>query len=257
MNVIVKYLNPEISNKSTYEYLLFILNQLHEELIAYPNNIPDQVSSLIYSSDFNEYNTSLNQFFINKNYCPSIISNLFNWIRCTKRVCCYCPNPSFSFQSFPLLLLDLDQLYNYNGNNIVKNSLNLQTCLELYPTIQYYNKNNKENDICPYCKSNSDYYTYHSFQTSPLYLLIIINRNSPISLTYKEDLVLPISQVSNFTYSNYKLLGVIMKEIPDYTFVIKNTENLINEKVIEQWIKFQNEIIKNIEFEKNEKSYEE
>ena len=257
MDIIIKYLNQDISNKSSDEYLLFILNRLHEELISYPNNNPDQVSSLISSSDFNEYNTSLKQFYINKNYCPSIISNLFSWIRCTKRACGNCQNCSFCFQSLPLLLLDLDQLNSLNNNNLSKNCFDLQSYLELSPTIQYYNKNNKMNDICPYCKSNCDYYTYHSFQTSPLYLLIKINRNNPISLTYKEDLALPVYQNSNFSKSNYKLIGVIMKENPDYTFVIKNSEDSTKGKINENWIKFMNEKIKNIWFEKNDKIYEE
>ena len=131
MNIILNFLDNDISKKSTYDFLLFILNTLHEELISYPDNIPRKGKLISFNSKFtNDIEESKNQFnnYYSTNYFKSMISELFNWIRREERFCSYCDSKSYvdskgknqkftySFQAFPIILFDIDEIAEYAKN---------------------------------------------------------------------------------------------------------------------------------------------
>ena len=83
LNIIFNFLNKDIFKLSTFDFLLFILNTLHEELISYPGN-----RLISFKSQFiNDISKSKEQFinYYSTQYLKSIISDLFNWIRREER----------------------------------------------------------------------------------------------------------------------------------------------------------------------------
>ena len=119
-----------------------------------------------------------------------------------------------------------------------------------------YNNNNV-NDTCPLCKQMGGSNINYSLQTSPQYFIIVINKNKPISLSYKEELELPIDENSDLHYRKYKLIGVIMREDNQFSCVMKNSEYENDGKIIENWIEFNDEKVNDIIFEQGKNNSEE
>ena len=251
MDIILKYLNNNLNTKinsnlnalSTSEYLLFILGQLHEELLSYPDNIPRQEKLISLENNFGEINTSKSQFYhyYNQTYTKTVISNLFNWIRRAKRTCNICNQSSYSFQAYPLIVFDLDHIVNYMNQRGKQINLDLKNLFIINSMIRY---NNNTNDTCPLCKQMGGSNINYSLQTSPQYFIIVINRNKPISLSYKEEFELPIDGNSDIYYNKYKLIGVIMKEGQEgkqFSCIMKNGDDEKIGKKIKNWIEFQDE----------------
>ena len=255
MDIILKYLNSNIATISTSECLLFILGQLHEELLSYPNIIPRQGKLISLENNYGEINTSKNQFYqyYNQTYTKTIISNLFNWIRRAKRTCNVCNQSSFNFQAYPLMVFDIDHLVNYMNYYKQQINLDLKTCFQINSMIKY---NNNTNDTCPLCKQTGGSYFNYSLQTSPQYFIIVINRKKQISLSYKEEFELPIDGNSDFYYTKYKLIGVIIREKNQFSCVMKNGENKKDGKKIENWIEFLDEKVNDITIEEGKNNSE-
>jgi len=262
MDIILKYLNNnlnkdlDINKVSTSECLLFILGQLHEELLSYPDNIPRQDNLVSFGNNFGEINTSKNEFYYyyNQTYSKTIISNLFNWIRRAKRTCNICNQSSYSFQAYPLIVFDLDHIVQYILQSKKQINLDLYNCFKINSLIKY---NNNVNDTCPLCKKMGGSNINYSLQTSPQYFIIVINKNKPISLSYKEELELPIDENSDLHYRKYKLIGVIMREDNQFSCVMKNSEYENDGKIIENWIEFNDEKVNDIIFGQGKNNSEE
>ena len=263
MDIILKYLNNnlnkdlDINKVSTSECLLFILGQLHEELLSYPDNIPRQDNLVSFGNNFGEINTSKNEFYYyyNQTYSKTIISNLFNWIRRAKRTCNICNQSSYSFQAYPLIVFDLDHIVQYMFQSKKQINLDLYNCFKINSLIKY--NNNNANDTCPLCKKMGGSNINYSLQTSPQYFIIVINKNKPISLSYKEELELPIDENSDLHYRKYKLIAVIMREGNQFSCVMKNSEYENDGKIIENWIEFNDEKVNDIIFEQGKNNSEE
>ena len=265
MDIILKYLNNNlnknknlnlnINDLSTSEYLLFILEKLHEELLSYPDNIPRQEKLISFESNFGEINASKKQFYqyYNQTYTKTLISNLFNWIRRVKRTCNICNQSSYSFQAYPLIVFELDHIKQYLNQYGKQNDLDLYNCFQTNSIIRYINKTN---DICPLCNKKGDSLLNYSLQTSPQYFIIIINRKKQINLSYKEELELPTDGNSDFYYKKYKLIGAIMREGNQFSCVIKNSEHEKEGKKIENWIEFLDEKVENIKIEHGQNNSE-
>ena len=117
--------------------------------------------------------------------------------------------------------------------------------------------NNNTYDTCPLCKQMGGSNINYSLQTSPQYFIIIINRNKPIGLSYKEEFELPIDGNSDIYYTKYKLIGVIMKELNQFSCIMKNSEYENEGKIIENWIEFNDEKINDIIIEQHKNNSEE
>jgi ubiquitin C-terminal hydrolase len=259
MDIILKYLNKDsninLNKVNTSEYLLFILGQLHEELLSYPDNIPRQEKLISLENNFGEINTSKSQFYYyyNQTYSKTIIANLFNWIRKAKRTCNICNQSSYSFQAYPLIVFDLDNIVNYMNQHGKQINLDLKYLFIINSMIKY----NNTNDTCPLCKQVGGSNINYSLQTSPQYFIIVINRNKPIGLSYKEEFELPIDGNSDIYYTKYKLIGVIVSEENQFSCVMKNSEYEREGKIIENWIEFNDEKVSDIIIEHGKNNSEE
>ena len=262
MNIILKFLNENINNASTYEYILFILNQLHEELISYEDNIPKNGSLISFDSPFDEKEKSKYKFYnyYQRDFLKSKISDLFNWIQRTDRTCNHCKKTLYSFRAFPLLLINLDSMFSYmtkNVNNKDNIRLDLQTCFKIY--FSYENKDNTANEMCPLCKKNSGFTYIYSLDTPPNYFVIVINKTNFINLFYSEELDITLEKDSKSFIKKYKLIGVLMKDLNslnNYSYVAQNSVEKKDGKTIENWISFKDENIRKIKFEKGQGNFE-
>ena len=257
MDILLKFIDKDLTNKSIYDYLMIILELLHQEFLSYPNNIPCQDNLISFSSPYGQFENSKNIFYnyYNNEYKKSKISDLFNWIRREKKICNKCNKYTISFQAFPILLFNLDKIDNfltqynlYNTNNPEK-ILKLDECFQVY-SLQNDIKNNQEK--CEFCQAVGSLYSNYSFQTSPKYLFIIINRIEKIKLAFSQELKLQKDEGSDLKYTKYKLAGVIIKEENNnYSCVLKQNE-YENERgtIIEEWKKFYDENAISIKFDK-------
>ena len=282
MNIILNFLDNDISKKSTYDFLLFILNTLHEELISYPDNIPRKGKLISFNSKFtNDIEESKNQFknYYSTNYFKSMISELFNWIRREERFCSYCDSKSnadsedknqkftYSFQAFPIILFDIDEIAEYAKNQKLYDakpkSFNLQDMFNIYSLIQY--KLDKEKEKCIFCKNGCLSVNYY-IETSPKYFIIVINRKEKIGFTYGNKFELKEEEKKgiHYEYKQYELISVIMKDRDKCSCAVKNCEYIeitdpkeMKKITYEEWIKFQDENVKNITFENDKNNNKE
>ena len=270
MNIILNFLDNDISKKSTYDFLLFILNTLHEELISYPDNIPRTGKLISFNSKFtNDIVKSKEQFdnYYSTQYLKSIISDLFNWIRREERFCSFCDSKcqnkkfAYSFRAFPIILFDLDEIAEYAKKqkfyDAKPKSFNLKDIFKIYSLIEY--KLDKENEKCIFCGNGCLSATYY-IETSPKYFIIVINRKEKIGFIYdkKFELKDEESKGIHYRYKNYELISVIIKDRDKCSCVVKNCEyedivNLKEKKKIkfEEWIRFQDEKVTILLIEKD------
>ena len=273
MNILLNFLNNDIFNLSTFDFLIFILNTLHEELISYPDNIQRKGKLISYNSQFtNDIIKSKEQFseYYSTQYFKSIISDLFNWIRREERFCSFCDSNNqiekfkkfaYSFQTFPIISFDLDEIVEYiTQHKLYKTnpkSLDLQETFKIYSLREY--KLDKEKEKCIFCGTGCLTATYY-IETSPKYFIIVINRKNKLGFTYgkKFELKEEENKGIHYDYKNYELISVIIHENDKWSCVVKNSEfeeirDFKTNKMIkfEEWIKFQDENVNNITFEKD------
>ena len=263
MNIFMKFVNKDISKQRLYNYFISILGFLHEELVNYPFVIPGKEPLISFNSPLSDLENSKNVFYqyYDNTYQKSIISNLFNWIRREARYCKGCKVTNYSYQSFPSLLLDLDDIDKFLTDNKMylegkEKKLDLQSCLNIYSLVEHINNNNKE-----FCSLSNEMVANRSnyfIDTSPPYFVIILNRTKEIHFSYKDEFELQKNDDSTYVYTKYKLRGVILKEAEKYSCVIKNSEykNKEEGKIMEHWKKFSDDKVKSIKFEKRGNYFE-
>ena len=77
----------------------------------------------------------------------------------------------------------------------------LQECFQIY---QIQNEFKGYQTQCTNCGYSGTLFSNYFFETSPLYLIIVINRTKTINLEYTENLELPKDTESNITIEKYK-----------------------------------------------------
>ena len=265
LNIISNFLNKDIFKLGTFDFLLFILNTLHEELISYPGSRGRLIS--FKSQYINDVSKSKEQFnnYYSTQYSKSIISDLFNWIRRKERFCSFCNEKSreyrfsYSFQAFPFIFFDLDKIIDYVTMHHLyvgkPKSLNLQDVFSLYSLIQY--KLDKEKEKCIFCKNGCLSANYY-IETSPKYFIIVINRKEKIGFTYGNKFELKEEEKIgiHYEYKQYELMSVIIQDGNKWSCFLKNCESEENTEFIEkrkskieEWIKYQDDKISNISLE--------
>ena len=260
MNIILNFLDKDISDKNLYNFMKFLLNTLHEELISYPDNIPSKGKLISFNSQFtNDKEKSIEQFnqYYNSNlYLKSIISDLFNWVRREERFCSFCDSNcqnkkfTYSYQAFPFILIDIEEIIDYATRQKLydekPNSLSLQDTLNIYPLMEY--KLDKENEKCIFCKNGCLSATY-SIETSPKYFIIVLNHSKKIGFTYGEYFELKEGKGVQYEYQKYELISIVIQEGHKWSCVIKNSECEDQKKgTIIEWIKFQDEKLNKITY---------
>ena len=245
--------------------MLFILNTLHEELISYPGSRGGLIS--FKSQYINDVSKSKEQFnnYYSTQYSKSIISDLFNWIRREERFWIFCNAKlkkkkfSYSFQAFPIILFDIDEIAEYAKNQKLYDakpkSFNLQDIFNIYSLIQY--KLDKEKEKCIFCKNGCLSANYY-IETSPKYFTIVINRKEKIGFTYGNKFELKeVEKIGiHYEYKQYELMSVIIQDGNKWSCFLKNCESEENTEFIEkrkskieEWIKYQDDKISNISLE--------
>ena len=250
MIIINNFLSPDIGKEDLSDYLSFVLQSLHNELIPFPKNV-NQENLISFNSPLEQRESSFAKFdnYYNdkvrneKNYKSSKISELFNFI-IEKKVSC---NSNFfisSFQAFPLIIFNIELLFK-NPNSNGELTIDLINCFMNYSKV-----GNKDNNPCIYCHQMHLFYNY--IYSSPTYFIIVLQRNNKPNIKIKYSSELDISNyVENPKFKKYKLIGIIMEEGNKYYSVIKNEKEY--ESNIEEWKIFQGERIIDIKIDKKKK----
>ncbi len=229
INIINSNFSPLFPNDAK-DLLIFLINRLHQELNNNSNNKTNYYNIV-------NGNDPLSQFFqyYIANY-NSIISDIFNWTCKVKRTCSQCKFNILSYQTFPYLILDLENTrkYKFNENHektiiSMKNGVNKDEFndrvnnfyeenenipINLIDCIEYYYNNKNEFDLlCPYCQSICKQISNNSIYSSPNIFIFILNRgkNNIFSVKMNYPRYLDISNYveSNQTPNYYELYGVI------------------------------------------------
>ena len=272
LKIILNFIDPENDKKSLDQYILFILDILHDELNESEKKKTNQISLLSFDSPFNTENESLNIFsnYYNE-YFKSKISELFHFIRKKYIICHQCKESSFySFQAFPFLIFDLKKVYDFiilqhteykqiisayknNPDVLNKKIENYLKKKELQPIhisncFEYYLKSKEFLEYtCKICNANTRYDSNYLIYKSPIYFIIILYREpeSTVNLLFDEELNLEtyVEKTSNF--KKYELIGVLnyfKKNNEDkYYTILRNSES---EK---KWIKFDDVQMKDVD----------
>ena len=250
MDIILNFLDQECSNKDLYNYILLILQNLHNELIEFPGNLQKE-NLESYNSSFSDRQTSYQQFiqYYNSTYKHSCISNLFNWMRLEYKLCINNNYELFSFQAFPLIQFDLDEIYNFMLNNKIlnPNSLNSKNneIVDIDNCFDCYSKMCSQSSIpCPVC--NNPHPSNYFIQCTQKYLILVIKRNKQIKLKYSYNL--DIRNYINDGFPTYTLSSVIIEETGKYSCLIRDeSEENYNKRI---WKKFSENQIYNLSDEK-------
>ena len=216
------------------DFLIYIIGRLHQELNKIESNqIKNSFYFNVVKNDDPLYNYL--QYFAS-NY-KSIISNVFNWTNQVKRTCSFCKSQILSYQTFPYLILDLEntrkskyenqkkKIYEQekNDNNSQKDydywfneyyqkkeniPIDLIDCIEYY-----YKKQNYFEFFCPYCQNFCGQTSTNRIYYSPNIFIFILNRgkNNIHSVKMNYPIILEIGDFieSNKTPNKYELIGVI------------------------------------------------
>lgn len=245
MIIINNFLSPDIGKKDLSEYLSFILQTLHNELITFPKNLNNE-SLISFNSPFVEKEFSLSKFtnyYNDENlYKKSIISDLFNFV-IEKKANCKANFSISSFQAFPLIIFNIELLFkNQNLNNDL--IIDITNCFENFSKLE----NKVNNEPCKYCtqKHSSNSFIY----STPSYFIIVLDRKNLPNKKIKYSSELDVSNfVENSKFKKYKLFGIIMEEQNRYYSVIRNEKDDSSVKNIENWKIFQGEKIFDIKIE--------
>ena len=245
MIIINNFLSPDIGKKDLSEYLSFILQTLHNELISFPTNLNNE-SLISFNSPYEQKEFSLSKFtnyYNDENlYKKSIISELFNFV-IEKKANCKANFSISSFQAFPLIIFNIELLFNnQNLNNDL--IIDLTNCFENFSKLE----NKVNNEPCKYCnqKHSSNSFIY----STPSYFIIVLDRKNLPNKKIKYSSELDVSNfVENSKFKKYKLFGIIMEEQNRYYSVIRNEKDDSSVKNIENWKIFQGEKIFDIKIE--------
>ena len=234
MDIIIKFFDSDISQKDIVEYLKYILQLLHNELLPFPTNL-NQENLISFNSPMENRINSFNKFnyYYQNTYQHSIISDLFNWIE-EKKVICDNTNYTSSFQAFPLIEFNFDVLFNVPqpNNELI---VDITNCFDNY--FKTLIKDNPPLPLCTFC--NNNHLSNHSIFNTSSYLIIALNRKNinGIKFKYMNELDLSSFLRQDAQFKKYKLIGVIFEENNKYYTIIKNEKGGECSKK-EEWKKF-------------------
>jgi ubiquitin carboxyl-terminal hydrolase 2/21 len=189
----------------------FILQELHEELNNAKINPIENQENMIFN--VNQYDE--NQMFLNfieefKKNQKSIISDIFYFIIETKTECLNCrkinrmrginnPVYLYNFQIMNFLIFPLEEIRKYKINICQQNfqEVDLIDCFIYYQKVDYMQGENQM--WCSNCNQNAPSQYMTSLYSSPVYLVLILNRGKGniynVKLNFSE-----ILNIGNFVY---------------------------------------------------------
>ena len=214
------------------DFLIYVIGKLHQELNKTgPNQIINNDYYNIVKMD-----DPLSNFikYFASNY-RSIISDVFNWTNQVKRTCSNCKSQILSYQTFPYLILDLENTrkskykshknVKYEQEKNQKNNFDYISFNEYYSKKEnipidlidcikyYYEKLNYFDFFCPYCNNYCGQTSSNRIYYSPNIFIFILNRGKnnihSVKMNYPPNLEISDYVESDKTPTNYELIGVI------------------------------------------------
>ena len=225
-----KNFSPQIPNDAK-DFLIYLIGRLHQELNRNPSK-KTKYYNIVQNDD------PLSKFFVyySSNY-NSIISNVFNWTNQVIRTCGNCRAQIISYQTFPYLILDLENTRKskFKGKhnstiiqkkNDMNNTNNFSEWLnKIYDENEnipislidcidyYYNKKNEFDYLCPYCHQFCRQVSINRIYLSPNIFIFILNRGKnnifSVKMNYPPTLEINSYLETNKSPNNYELFGVI------------------------------------------------
>ena len=238
---VINEMNPlldEIHESKDKDFVLFILNNIHNELNEENYNIKEnneRLNSFNYNSVFNNFKISFA-----KNY-NSIISNLFYGMSNSMMKCCSCNSTAHNIQCFNILSFALEEVKKFKES---QNVINIYDCFDFYQKQDFMIGENKIN--CNLCHRLSNSINQTKIIISPNILIINLDRGKGIKdnikISFDEYL-----ELKNYIYYPesphfYELIGIICQldssdMNKNFIAFCKNSENI-------KWYKFNDEIVK-------------
>ena len=238
---VINEMNPlldEIHESKDKDFVLFILNNIHNELNEENYNIKEnneRLNSFNYNSVFNNFKISFA-----KNY-NSIISNLFYGMSNSMMKCCSCNSTAHNIQCFNILSFALEEVKKFKES---QNVINIYDCFDFYQKQDFMIGENKIN--CNLCHRLSNSINQTKIIISPNILIINLDRGKGIKdnikISFDEYL-----ELKNYIYYPesphfYELIGIICHlnssdMNKNFIAFCKNSENI-------KWYKFNDEIVK-------------
>ena len=207
--------------------IIFLLERLHKENnIKQQNNLGINKNKYIISSAYNgqdEDNTVedemlskyLETFTSNFN---SIISNSFFGMYKTKRICKLCNTLTYSFNSFCIAFINLDEI---NSNN---NKISLKECIKNNLNCTKFIKGDKNGIYCDNCLSYQDHEEIKSLYKMPNLLIFSFGRG----IKYKNKtmidfpLILDLDNQENIKYVEHPLSPIHFQLVGVINFIEDN-----------------------------------
>jgi len=237
----ISEMNPlfnEIHENNSKDLVLFILNNIHNELNEKNYNINENIeklNSFNYKSVFNNF-----KIFFTKNY-NSIISNLFYGMSNSMMTCCNCNSTAHNIQCFNILIFPLEEVKKFKGYS--QNVINIYDCFDFYQKKDFMMGENQI--MCNVCHSLSNSINQTKIIISPHILIINLDRGRKIKNALKLNFY-EYLELKNYIYyaespHYYELIGIICQLDSSDTnehFIsfCKNSENI-------KWYKFNDEIV--------------
>ena len=254
------------------DFIIFILEQLHEEL-----KMTLKYETTEKKPPLNQYDmrSTLNYFIEEFKKQKSIISDIFFGTLETTNICLNCKevynsnglqNPiCYNYQIFYCLNFPLEEVKNMKNNLMSKNNylemINTNNCVSLYDCFYYNQKSEfftgENQNYCANCKQLCDSVTTSRIFISPNVLILILNRGKSniydVKLNFEE-----IIDITNFVLQSefpkiiYELYGVVShigQGGPNAHFVasckspIDNRWYRYNDSIVNPINNFQEEII--------------
>ena len=274
LNIILNFINPGKSNIHMDQYLLFILDTLHDELNKSQMKKSTQINLISFESPPNTEEQSIQVFqkYYNE-YYQSIIADTFNWIRKRNYMCKKCNSSFYSLQAFPYIEFDLDEIHkytiqqnteykkisnDYNGNKeLLEQKRNeymakkLKVPIHITDCFKYYLANiETTNMACSTSQQLERYNCRNLIHKTPKYFCMILNRRANtdgINITLSDELNLENYIELNNEYKRYKLFGLLVNTQSNsiekhYIAIIRNYD--------QSWFIFDDEKISKVKDEK-------
>ena len=273
-NIILHFLAPGKSNIHMDQYLLFILDTLHDELNKSLFKKTNQINLISFESPLNTEEKSIQVFSVYYNdYYKSIIADNFNWIRKRNYRCQKCSISLYSLQALPYIEFDLDEIHKYtfqqhteykkiindysNNQELLKQRLNeyynkkLKVPIHITDCFKYYlTKNETTNIVCNTSNQQEKHIFNNCIYKTPKYFCLILNRKpntDGINIDLSGELQLENYVDDRNEYKKYQLFGILVNTQSNniekhYIAIIRNFDN--------NWVIFDNDKITKVDNEK-------
>ena len=153
----------DYGEKNPNEFILFLLNKLHEELNTIKIKNESNVNFDKIKDDKNAIIKSGMKNFINNN--NSIISNYFVWFEIKNIHCIKCSRDIYSFNNFPTFELNIIEIAKVKNIQNVK----IEDCLE------FYELNKLQKTFCSSCKNYEQLTSRNKIYSSPNFFLFLLD----------------------------------------------------------------------------------